>query len=193
MTSLFLGSLLAGLAFFLWSAVSWMALPWHHAVYRTFADEDAVAAVIARNAAVSGLYGMPEQPKLPESATQEQRKAADQAVWEKMQRGPILTAVVTREGFGSLPRMLATALLTAVVVAFGFGLLLAQTQGLTYWQRAAFVGGAGLLAAMACRLPDWNWHKYPIEHSLVNIADLAIGWSLAGLVLAHFVRTTPGS
>ncbi len=74
-----------------------------------------------------------------------------------------------------------------MVIAFGFGLMLAQTQGLSYWQRAVFVGGAGLLAAMACRLPDWNWHKFPIEHSLVNIADLWIGWTLAGLVLAYFI------
>jgi len=188
MTSLLLGAVLAGLAFFVWSAISWMALPWHKSVYREFIDEDAVARAIGENAPVSGIYSMPEQPKAPPGASTEQQKAAEQALWEKMQRGPILTAVVTREGFGSLPRMLSVALVSAVVVALGFGLMLAQTQGLSYWQRAIFVGGAGMLAAMACRLPDWNWHKFPIQHSLVGIADLAIGWFLAGLVLACFVR-----
>jgi hypothetical protein len=188
MTNLLLGAALAGLAFFAWSAISWMALPWHHAVYKRFVSEDAVARAIAENAPVSGIYGMPEQPKLPPNATKAEREAADKAAWDKMQRGPILTAIVWQGGFGSLPRMLAVALATAIVVALGFGLLLAQTHGLSYAERTLFVGGAGLLAALACRLPDWNWHKFPIEHALVNIADSGVGWTLAGLVLAHFVR-----
>jgi hypothetical protein len=190
MNHLLLGASLAGLTFFLWSAVSWGVLPWHHAVYRSFASEDEVARTLRDNAPASGIYGMPEQPKLAPGATKAEREAADKAVYERMQRGPIVTAIVSHAGFGSLPRMLAVALATAIAVAFGFGLLLAQTQGLGYWQRSAFVAGAGLLAGLACRVPDWNWHQYPLVHSLVNIADLCVGWTLAGLVLAHFVRGT---
>jgi hypothetical protein len=65
---LLLGSLLGGLAFFAWSAVSWMALPWHRRVYRTFTDEDAVARVLVANAPASGIYGLPEQMNVPPGA-----------------------------------------------------------------------------------------------------------------------------
>lgn len=188
MTDLLIGIVLAGLVFFVWSAISWMALPWQRAVYKKFADEDAVARAIAANAPESGMYGLPEEPKYPPGASKEQREAIDKAVWDRIQTGPTVTAVVKFGGFAPLPRMLIVAFMTYVVVAALFGWMLAQTAGLSYAERVLFVTLAGLAAGVICRVPDWNWHQYPTNHTLVQIASLTIGWLLAGLVLAYFVR-----
>ena len=47
MTHFILGVVLASLAFFVWSAISWMALPWQRGVFKTFEDGDKMAEVLA--------------------------------------------------------------------------------------------------------------------------------------------------
>lgn len=190
MMSILLGALTGGAVFFVWSAISWMALPWQRAVYKPFTDEEAIAQVIGTHAPESGMYGLPAEPKYPPAATKEQRAAIDQAAWDKIQKGPTVTAVVKYGGFAPLPQMLAVALVTYCIVAGLFGWMLSHTSGLSYVERVGFVTVAGLAAGIICRVPDWNWHQYPLNHMLVQIANLAIGWLLAGLALAYFVRGT---
>jgi hypothetical protein len=185
---LFLGVALASVVFFVWSAISWMALPWQRRLFKEFRDESTMAQVFEEQTTKSGIYGLPGEPRYPEGATREQRTAIDQRAWERLQRGPLVFAVVAREGFSSYPRMLALAFLGNVLVSLAFGWMLGQTVGLSYAERVAFLVVASLAAGIACRVPDWNWHKFPLEHALVNIASLAVGWLLSGLVLAHFVR-----
>lgn len=189
MTQLLIAALLGGLAFFIWSAISWMALPWQRMVYKSFVDEDEVARVIGLHAPDSGMYGLPAEPKYPPGADKTQREAIDQAVWTKIQSGPTVTAVVKHGGFAPFPQMLVVAFLTSVGVALLFAWMLSQTTGLSYFERVLFVTIAGFASGAICRLPDWNWHQYPTNHTVVQIASLTIGWLLSGLVIACFVRS----
>src|SRR5436190_13917113 len=97
---LVLGALSGGTAAFVWSAISWMALPWHHATFRSFSDEDALVRAIEAHAPSSGMYGIPGPPRAPKNASREEREAVETAAWQRMQSGPIVTAVVVRRGFG---------------------------------------------------------------------------------------------
>ena len=101
-----------------------------------------------------------------------------------MQSGPIVTAVVRREGFGSVPlallRGFAIYALTSAVLMW----ILQQIPGMAYWHRVTVVTAVGLAAGLLCRLTDWNWHGYSTGYTLVNIADHLVGGSLVGLVLA---------
>jgi hypothetical protein len=84
--------------------------------------------------------------------------------------------------------MLTVAFVTYVVVAAFFGWMLSRTCGMSYAERVLFVTIAGLAAGVICRVPDWNWHQYPLNHTLVQVANQVVGWFLAGLVLASVVR-----
>lgn len=183
-----LGVTLAAAAFFVWSAISWMALPWQRGVFREFANEERIVQVLAEEAPASAIYGLPGEPRYPPGAGKAERDAIDQAAWTRLQRGPLVFAVVARDGFPGYPRLLAQAFLGNLAVSLAFGWMLAQTQGLGYAERVAFVFLAGLAAGIACRVPDWNWHRFPLDHTIVNIASLAFGWLLAGLVLSAFVH-----
>jgi hypothetical protein len=166
-------------------------LPWQRGVFNAFANEDAMLEILASQAPGSGIYGLPAEPRYPPDATPVQREAIDRAVLEKIQRGPVVFAVVSRRRLGSFPQLLAIAFLGDVVVALMFAWMLAQTSGLSYGQRVLFLFLASLAAGLACRVPDWNWHKFPLNHTVVNIASLAVGWLLSGLVLARFVHGRP--
>ena len=183
-----LGVVLSSVVFFVWSAISWMALPWQRGIFKGFQDEDAMAQVLDIQAPGSGLYGLPAEPNYPAGATTAQREAIDQTVWNKIQRGPLVFAVVSRQGYGTFPGMLAIAFLGNLVVSLIFAWMLGQPAGLGYGGRVTFLLVASLAAGIACRIPDWNWHKFPLNHTLVNIASLAMAWLLSGLVLAWFVR-----
>jgi hypothetical protein len=103
-TQFLLGVLLSSAAFFIWSAISWMALPWQRGVFKAFTDEDDMTRVLAGQAPESGVYGLPAEPRYPADATKAQRDAIDWAVFDKIMCGPVVFAVVARGHFGSYRR-----------------------------------------------------------------------------------------
>jgi hypothetical protein len=165
-----------------------MALPWQRAQFKPFLNEDRVAETIDREAPASGIYGLPAEPQYPAGATKEQREEIDKAAYARLQRGPIVFAVVARSGYPSYPLMLALAFIGNVVVFLAVAWMLAHTTGLSYTGRVGFIALFGIAAGVACRIPDWNWHKFPLGYTAVAIANLAVGSILSGLVLAYFVR-----
>ena len=143
MKSLLLGTILGGMVAFIWSGISWEVLPRHEKALRTFQDEDAVGRVIAEHTLQSGVYLFPGGPS-PDGMTSEQKKAAQAALMEKMQKGPVMFAAVRRGGFGSYTRGMVTQVLCEMVAALLLTWLLLQTSGLSYGRRVAFLAVAGL-------------------------------------------------
>ncbi len=188
MTELLLAGLTGGVIYFVWSAISWMALPWQRGIYKSFRDEEQVAQVLKVQATESGIYGLPAEPKYPAGASKEQRAAIDGTVWSRLRSGPTLTAVIGFGGMPTFPRLLVVAFAIYLLVAFLFAGMLSVTHGLSYWERVAFVGVLGLAAGIICRLPDWNWHQYPLNYASVQIASLFVGWLLSGLAIAYFIN-----
>ena len=191
--NLIVGAIVGGIVAFTWGAISWMVLPWHHTTFLRFRDEDAVARAIAENAPRSGVYGFPGTPDIRSGMSAEERKAAETAAWEKMKAGPILFAVVQREGFGSLTFKMLSGFAIGVVASLILTWLLLNTTGLSYLGRATFVALAAFGGAVLCRLPDWNWHGFSTPYTAVLLADAAIGWFLTGLAIAAVVRPATGS
>jgi hypothetical protein len=185
--SLVLGTVLGGLVAFAWSTVSWEVVGWHEKTMVSFQNEDEVSAVIASHAARDGTYILPGGPPT-EDMTSEQKKKAEAAVVEKMQKGPIMVAAVRRGGFGSFSRALIVQLLSLMAAAFLLTWLLLQTSGLSHGRRVAFLAVAGLAASVIVDLPNWNWWGFSGPYTAVNMADATITWLLAGLVIAKVAK-----
>lgn len=186
--SLVLGTILGGLVAFVWSSVSWEVLGWHEKTLVKFQNDDEVSAVIASHAAQDGTYILPGMPST-ESMTVEQKKNAQAALMEKMQKGPIMIAAVRRGGFGSFSRGLIIQVLSLMAAAFLLTWLLLQTSGLSYVRRVAFLAIAGLAASVIVDLPNWNWWGFSGAYTAVNLADSTITWLIAGLVIAKVAKT----
>ena len=185
--SLVLGTVLGGLVAFAWSTVSWEVIGWHEKTMVSFQNEDEVSAVIASHAPRDGTYILPGGPST-EGMTSEQKKKAEAAVMEKMQKGPIMVAAVRRGGFGSFSRALIIQVLGLMAAAFLLTWLLLQTNGLSYGRRVAFLAIAGLAASVIVELPNWNWWGFSGPYTAVNMADATITWLLAGLVIARVAK-----
>jgi hypothetical protein len=186
-TTVLIGALVGGAIGWLWGAISWAALPWHHATFLSFRDEDEIARVMLAQAPRSGVYGLPSPPKHDPSLDKAAREARDRAAQEQMRRGPVVTAVIQRDGFGSVPLAILRAFVIYVAAAAVLTWLLQQVGGAPYWQQVRIVTAVGLAAALICRLPDWNWHGYSTSFTLVHVADHVVGAFLVGLGLAAVV------
>lgn len=162
---------LGGLILFFWGSFSWMVLPWHKATLHQFVDPIAVSQAVHSNSLGSGMYILPAK--------------MDQApvVSEKPQ--PMVFAAVHLEGMpASIGMAVLISLITQIVAALLIVWLLLQTKNLSYWQRLTFVTLFGLTAGIVTDVPYWNWLHFDLHFTLVQMADLVIGWFLAGLVLA---------
>jgi hypothetical protein len=184
--SLLLGALLGGLTAFIWSSISWEVLGWHETPMLAFQNEDEVAAVIASHTTQSGIYLLPGAAQ--EGLTAEQKKAAQTAQMEKMQKGPIMFAAVRREGYGSFTRGLIVQLLSLIAAALLLTWLVLQTSGLSYARRVVFLGVVGLSASVIVDLPNWNWWGFSGAYTVVNLVDFSLMWLLAGLVITQVAK-----
>jgi hypothetical protein len=185
--SLILGTILGGLAAFVWSSISWELIGWHEKTMVAFHNEDEVSTVIASHAGEDGTYILPSMPPTA-GMTPEQKKDVMASVMQKMQAGPIMVAAVRRGGFGSYPRGLIVQLLSLMAAAFLLTWLLLQTSGLSYARRVAFLAVVGLAASVIVDLPNWNWWGYSGAYTAVNLADSMVTWLVAGLVIAKVAK-----
>jgi hypothetical protein len=185
--SLILGTILGGLAAFVWSSISWEVIGWHERTMVAFHNEDEVSAVIASHAGQDGTFILPSMPPTA-GMTPEQKRAALAAVMQKMRAGPIMVAAVRRGGFGSYGRGLIVQLLSLMAAAFLLTWLVLQTSGLSYARRVTFLAVIGLLASVIVDLPNWNWWGFSGAYTAVNLADSMLTWLVAGLVIAKVAK-----
>ena len=185
--SVLLGTILGGLAAFLWSTISWELLSWHEKPLLRFQDEDRVAGAISSQTTRSGTYILPAGP-LQADMTADQKKAAQAVLMEKMMKGPIMIAAVRRDGFGSVTRAFVVQFLSLTAAAFLLTWLLLQTRGLGYARRVAFLTVVGLAAGVISDLPNWNWWGFSGSYTAVNLADFTLNWLFAGLVIAKVAK-----
>ncbi len=178
MRSIVIGGLLGGLVLFVWSAISWMVLPWHHSNFHKFDQEKVVEIVMQTNAPHKGIYLLPN----PSHGSAQERKEAH----ERASKGPFAFVVMNPKGWGSMPLHMIFGLLIQIAGAglvTGF-LTFIKKPDAAYAEKFIFVVLFALAAGVVCQLPYWNWWGFPKDFILLAFADLLIGWSLAGLMIA---------
>ena len=182
-----IGTILGGIVLFFWSFIAWTFIPWPGQPLKTFTNEAAVEQAIVSNASGSGNYILPNPHKPGASAEQEQASA------EKMMRGPMVFASVRLEPMRPVPVLLIVQLviqfLSALIVTF----LLLKTCGLSYGQRVVFVAICGILIFVGGKLDEWVWWSFSSAYLMMEFGAIVIGWILAALVIAKFVKGKPAA
>ncbi len=183
---LVLATVLGGLVAFLWGAISWMVLPWHHKILQAFTNEDAVAAVIRSNTPQAGVYLL---PNVQEGASEQERASREKAAMDRMRQGPVVLAAVQVAGRDpSSPTLYLGGLLINLVGAFFVSWLVLSLSGSSYGARVKTVMLAALIAGALGHLPNWHWWGFSTGYTLMAILDLFIAWSLAGLVISRIAK-----
>lgn len=182
MKKILLAGIGGGLAAFLWTAVSWMALPFHSASLHNIPAPPAEVEGFLSDLGESGVYHF---PGLPPSSDQMPEYA------ERMRRGPRVTMMVYRaEGSEPFPPSNFAINISASIASAAIAAALLAAAGLAgYGQRVAFVAALGLFVTLAKIVPAWVWWSYPTAFAVADIVDALVAWALAGLVIARIVRS----
>lgn len=161
---------------FIWSAISWMVLPWHMTTLNSFSDETAITQAIVSNTSGSGIYILPlKQMETQPGATTQQM--------------PQVFASVNLQGMSpSMAKPMLIGLTTQIIAAILVAWMLTKTAGQTYFGRVGFILIFALTAGIIANVPYWNWWGFNVHYTLINLADLLIGWFFAGLVMAKLVK-----
>jgi hypothetical protein len=183
-----LGSLLGGIVLFVWGAIAWIIIPWPGEPLRAFTNEATVGQAVTANAPRSGNYLLPIEPKRAPGMSDEQYRAARQAAMDRMTHGPMIFAAVRLEPMGSTSRPLLIQLLTQLVLALMASGLLLQTGRLSYKGRVLFLTTVGVIIFVGGHADEWNWWSFSNAYMLMQFGAIVIGWLLASLVIAAFVR-----
>ena len=162
------GAVVGGLIAFAWSAVSWMALPFHDKTISRFTDPAAVVNALSANAPQSGIYVLANDPKGQSAPTD-----------------PFLFVSYERNGGGSTGQMMVLGLLLQMIGAFFWTWILGKIPGLTLKDSAlygCFFGlGIGALGAM----PNWVWWKFSLPFTAMHVVDAVVAWTLASMALSR--------
>jgi hypothetical protein len=175
MKSLWLGGILAGIVVYLWTSVSWMALPFHEKSLLKFTDEAAVTTAIAANIDGPGIYHLP--------------KGHGEAEMKQREKGPAAFVVVRTVGNSSMLSNLAIEFAGTVLASLLIAWLLSRTVGLRYMGKVMLVVTIGLVAGILVLIPEWNWFGFSNAYVGAQFIDLIVGWFLGGLVLAKFSQS----
>ncbi len=188
MSKLIKGGVLGGIILFIWGAVSWMLLPWHMETLHTFKNESMVTQAIQANADISGVYFSPLMPKdqaKNAAINSHTVKEATSSTATTASNTPHIFASIRLDGMAnSMTHHVVISFITQLIAAFFVAWLLLRTTGLSYIGRLVFVIVFALAAGTITHIPYWNWFGFDAHYTLVEMADLLIGWFLAGLVMA---------
>jgi hypothetical protein len=174
-----------GLIVFIWGLFSWMVFPWHQTSLKKFTNESEVATVISENAPTAGMYVLPNTFAYNDKTSQEHMTQG----MTMMEKGPFMFASIRPNGMGKMslgPFILS--LFIQIIGAFIVTWMLMKTKGLIFRKQVGFVTLFGLGVGILTQIPDWNWWGFSCVYVLTNLADLVIGWFLAGLAIAKIIK-----
>ncbi len=188
MVRVIVAALIGGILLFVWGFVSWTVLTWHNTSGGQLPNEEIVVAAMQGNITESGIYWIPGMAREP-AASDEAKKAAEEAWMERHRAGPIGMLVYHPEGREPMmPKVFAQGLGLSFLSALIAAVLLVSSGIGNYVGRVAFVTMLGLFVGITADMSEWNWFSFPMDWTLANVGDRLVGWLLVGLVMAAIVK-----
>lgn len=185
-----IAGILGGLVLFLWGYVAHTVLGLGEVGIKELPNEQAVVGAIRAAISEPGFYFFPGIG-MTTGASAEQLKAA----MAKAAGGPYGILIYHPSGAEYItPRRLGVQFGLNVVQALFAAMLLAWAGSIaSYGSRIGFVFLAGLLAALSTNVEYWNWYSFPTNYTRAYVATQVIGFLLAGIVIAAFVKKSPAA
>ena len=192
MKKLLLASLAGAFVLFVWGFLAWAVLPLHKSSFRPVTNEDAIVAALKSSIAAEGLYYFPAMPQETANTPADQRAAMMETWMNKQKAGPVGMIVYHPQGMD--PMMAGQFIWGFVIFLVGayiaaWFLSRSTAAASSYISRVAYCGMLGVFISFGYHIPNMNWMFMPMDHTTAMVADVVIGWLLAGLAIAAIVKT----
>lgn len=178
-----LGVFVGALVYFVWGMVSWMVLPWHSHTMKDLPEEQLISDTLKTVVSEPGYYAFPSD-KNPDGKK-------DMALWsEKYRKGPVGAIVFSpagKEPMGAVNFIVGIVGDFIIAIVGMMLLLLTRDRVTSVFPRALLVMSVGLVVAVAVHLPYWNWMNFPLDFTLVSMADSLVSFLLMGFAQSAFL------
>lgn len=182
MKNVLLTSLAGGLVLYVWSFVSWMALPWHD--IREIPKGEEIAAILKSANMEKAVY------TFPYTASDDQTQI-DSAM-AMYRSGPRIHMMVYDPAGGEpfSATMFVSGLAIDFLLAFiaCYILFIAIEKFPTLASKLKYFLMFGAFTALSAPLMEWNWWEFPTGYSITSALDLIIAWLLAGFVMSKMLK-----
>ncbi len=176
--------------YFVWGMLAWMVLPLHSSTIHRLPAESQVTQALTTQNLETGVYVVP----WPTSESDMADPASE--YMKRHTAGPIFSIYYQQQGAtpmdtgvligGFIIDLLAACLAACLVASLG-------GCGRQYLCRVGCVTGLGIFVALIGHASYWNWMNFPWGYTVAFMADVIIGWTLAGLAIAAWIRPTSSS
>jgi hypothetical protein len=184
-----LAGILGGAVMFGWGAVAHMYLQFDGNM-KTIPSEDEILSGLKERLNEKGVYFFPGA-----DMSREMSKEEMDAYNAKFRRGPsgLLIYTPSNERDAMAPEQLGVQLGITIILCLLSAMLLAQAAPAlpSYVLRLFFMLLIGLIAGIAVPVPYWNWYGFPSDFTMMALAEQAIGFVAAGILIAAIVRHKP--
>ncbi len=181
MKGLAIGTVLAGIAMFLWGFLYFGPLNGLGAI-QTGAGTNALQEAISDAVPESGTYLIPDMGLYQ----------SDQARAEEAHlRGPRAMLFVQKAGAPIMdPKVMILGFIHMLVVAFILGVILQMVMpGLpTFTSKVIFFAVLGLTASLWINFGHVVWWSHPAKYHVMNLIYHVVSFTIAGAILARFVK-----
>lgn len=177
-----LAGFLGAIAMFAWTSIAHVATPLGMTGFSTLKNEPALLGAMKDSTGdKAGLYFFPGTDMNAPDAM-EQAAAA-------MKINP--SGLLLYHPAGA-PAMAATQMVIEFVKELAVVLLAAWLLSMaavaSFAMRTAFVTSIGVVATLTTNVSYWNWYGFPLNYTFAAIIVDVVGFFVAGLVIAYFVR-----
>lgn len=179
----FIGVFLGAVLYFVWGAVSWMALPFHDKTIKTLPEERLIRDTLKTVVTESGLYMFPSD----KTATGRMDQNDWNASFKSGPNGVLAYDLGGKDPMG--PGVFLRGFLIDFLIA-GLAMLvliISRDRVRTMGGRFLVVTALGFLAWVTVHVSYWNWFFFPGPYTLVTLMDCVVGYGLLGLVLPRFL------
>ncbi|GAB4294076.1 MAG: hypothetical protein Kow0098_15410 [Ignavibacteriaceae bacterium] len=174
-------ALITALVVFIWSAVSWMVIPWHQNTIHNLPEGGKILELIKKSDLTAGIY---HYPGIPEEDTKE----ALENIIQRYENGPVISFMVyLPDGAKWMdPLQFITGFIIYFICAMicAFFISVSGEYASGFASKVLIVFLLGLFGVLVGPLSEWNWWKFPGDFMIVLVVDMLITWLLAGFVLA---------
>lgn len=182
-----MASLLGGLIIFIWGTISWAVLQWHLSSMAALPNGGEMTATLDQAGAASGVYFYPPTPDASDANAVQQ--------WQEKYGGGSYISMLVYHDKGYTESMGSMFLTGFVLNVAGAGLVvfilcISGTREQSYLRRVGLIALLGIFASVVGPLAEWNYFGFPASFSIPIFLDGVISWSLAGLVIAAFLKPT---
>ncbi len=180
-------AIIGGFIVWVWSAFSWMVLPWHEAVIKRFRDEREVTQVLKENAPTSGVY------RIPGLSLSSPGTGAPLREWAHVyKRSPLFFGAVQIGEETTPPSPFFVSLICDILAALIICWILGKAPEITFWNQVYLSMLVGLFTGIMVCKSQWVFGGYSLSYTIVAVMELIVSWFIGGITIARVLAKDRG-